>query len=211
MAAPSVRIGTELVGYRIRALLGRGGMGVVYLADQIALGRAVALKILAPELAEDERFRARFLSESRLAASIEHPHIVPIYDAGEAGGMLYIAMRYVEGADLRTVVRREGALEAQRAIAIVDQVAGALDAAHERGLVHRDVKSRNVLIAREDNGDHCFLSDFGLVKTASSETSVGGRGQCSERSSTSLRSRSKEGSSTRVPTCTRWAACSTNA
>jgi ribose transport system substrate-binding protein len=152
-------------------------MGVVYLADQIALGRAVALKILAPELAEDERFRARFLSESRLAASIEHPHIVPIYDAGEAGGMLYIAMRYVEGADLRTVVRREGALEAQRAIAIVDQVAGALDAAHERGLVHRDVKSRNVLIAREDNGDHCFLSDFGLVKTASSETSVGGRGQ----------------------------------
>ena len=177
MSSPSDRIGTVLVGYRIRALLGRGGMGVVYLADHIALGRAVALKILAPELAEDERFRARFLSESRLAASLEHPHIVPIYDAGEADGLLYIAMRYVEGADLRTVIRREGALDAQRAVEIVGQVAGALDAAHERGLVHRDVKSRNVLIAREDGGDHCFLSDFGLVKTASSESSVAHRGQ----------------------------------
>jgi ribose transport system substrate-binding protein len=177
MSAPSDRVGTELVGYRIRGLLGRGGMGVVYLADQIALGRAVALKILAPELVEDDRFRARFLSESRLAASIEHPHIVPIYDAGEAEGLLYIAMRYVEGADLRTVIRREGALDVRRAVDIVGQVAGALDAAHERGLVHRDVKSRNVLIAREGSGDHCFLCDFGLVKTTSSESSVGGRGQ----------------------------------
>jgi ribose transport system substrate-binding protein len=167
------QIGRELAGYRIRSLLGRGGMGVVYCADQMALGRTVALKLLAPELAEDDRFRGRFLSESRLAASIEHPHIVPIYDAGEADGLLYIAMPCVEGTDLRALVRREGGLEPGRAIAIVSQVADALDAAHARGLVHRDVKSRNVLVSGEGgDGDHCWLSDFGLVKIASSESSL---------------------------------------
>jgi ribose transport system substrate-binding protein len=173
MPAPSERVGAEIVGYRIRELLGRGGMGVVYLADHIALDRPVALKVLAPEFAEDEHFRARFLSESRVAASIEHPHMVPIYDAGEADGLLYIAMRYVEGPDLRTVIRGEGALDIGRAIEIISQVAGALDAAHERGLVHRDVKSRNVLI--EQGSGHCYLSDFGLVKTAASDTSVTSR------------------------------------
>jgi ribose transport system substrate-binding protein len=177
LAAIDDHVGRELAGYRIRSLLGRGGMGVVYCADHVALGRTVALKLLASEFAEDERFRMRFLSESRLAASIEHPHIVPIYDAGEADGLLYIAMRYIQGVDLRTLVRREGGLEGGRTLAIVSQVADALDAAHARGLVHRDVKSRNVLICEEDGADHCYLSDFGLVKTASSESSLTAGGQ----------------------------------
>src|SRR5262245_58236708 len=129
------RIGSELAGYRIDALLGRGGMGVVYRAHDLALERPVALKILAPELAADDRFRERFLRESRLAASLDHPSIVPVYDAGEYSGELYIAMRFVEGSDLRALLHEEGALEPSRALRIVEQVADALDVAHERGLV----------------------------------------------------------------------------
>ena len=125
MGALSVdpRIGTELAGYRLEALLGRGGMGVVYRAHDLALDRNVALKILSPELAEDERFRERFLTESRLAASIDHPNIIPVYDAGEVAGELYIAMRYVDGSDLKLLLR-EGPLPAERTVAIVSQVAG---------------------------------------------------------------------------------------
>ena len=140
-----MRIGTELAGYRLEALLGRGGMGVVYRAHDLALDRNVALKLLAPELAEDARFRERFLTESRLAASLDHPNVVPIYDAGEVDGQLYIAMRYVEGSDLKQLLR-EGPLEPARASRSLAQVAGALDAAHARGLVHRDVKPSNVLL-----------------------------------------------------------------
>src|SRR5213593_1061782 len=112
-------------------------MGAVYLAEDIALGRKVALKILAPELAADERFRERFLRESRLAASLDHQSIVPVYDAGEVAGELYIAMRFVEGQDLKALLREKGPLEPARALQIVEQVGDALDAAHERGLVHR--------------------------------------------------------------------------
>jgi len=155
------RIGKELAGYRVDALLGRGGMGVVYRAHDLALDRPVALKILAPELAADDRFRERFLRESRLAASLDHPSIVPVYDAGESSGELYIAMRFVEGSDLRAVLQAEGALEPARALHVVEQVADALDAAHERGLVHRDVKPSNVLI---DNRGHSYLADFGLSR-----------------------------------------------
>jgi streptogramin lyase len=155
------RIGTELAGYRVEALLGRGGMGVVYRAHDLALDRPVALKILAPELSENTGFRDRFLRESRLAASLDHGSIVPIYDAGEAAGELYIAMRYVEGSDLRALLHAEGALEPARALGVVQQVADALDAAHERGLVHRDVKPSNVLI---DARGHCYLADFGLSR-----------------------------------------------
>src|ERR671935_2857561 len=142
------RIGTELAGYRIERVLGRGGMSVVYLAEDTRLGRKVALKILAPELAEDERFRDRFVRESRLAASLEHPNIVPIYEAGESDGRLFIAMRYVEGTDLKGLIREFGPLDPGHAVSVIRQVAGALDAAHARGLVHRDVKPANVLIAR---------------------------------------------------------------
>jgi serine/threonine protein kinase len=156
----------RIAGYRIEARVGRGGMGEVYRAVQLSLDRRVALKILAPKLADDDRFRRRFLRESRIAASIDHPSIIPIYETGEDGGLLYIAMRYVDGMDLSTLLRREGRLEPARALAIMAQVASALDAAHARGLVHRDVKPANILLAAAPTGGdgHCYLCDFGLIK-----------------------------------------------
>ncbi len=166
------RIGTELAGYRIEGLLGRGGMSVVYRADDLRLKRNVALKLLAPELAEDERFRERFLRESQLAASLDHPNVVPIYDAGEVEGLLYIAMRYVPGTDMRQLLRREGALESDRALALGAQIGNALDAAHERGLVHRDVKPSNVLLTGRRGKEHCYLADFGLSTSASDRSAV---------------------------------------
>jgi YVTN family beta-propeller protein len=161
------RIGTELAGYHIERILGRGGMSVVYLAHDPRLKRNVALKLLAPELAEDEGFRARFLRESQLAASLDHPNVVPVYEAGEADGLLYIAMRYVLGTDLKELLRAESALQPERALTLVGQVAGALDAAHERGLVHRDVKPSNVLLTGRPGHEHCYLADFGLSTSAS--------------------------------------------
>jgi serine/threonine-protein kinase len=158
------RIGSEFQGYRIEALIGRGGMSVVYRAHHAALDRKVALKLLAPELAGDERFRERFFTESRLAASLDHPSIVPIHDAGEVDGQLFIAMRYVEGSDLKRLLRTEGALEPGRALTLVGQLADALDFAHARGLVHRDVKPSNALL---DGHEHLYLTDFGLAKSAS--------------------------------------------
>jgi predicted Ser/Thr protein kinase len=168
------RIGSELLGYRIEALLGRGGMSVVYRAHDAGLDRKVALKLLAPELAEDERFRERFLRESKLAASLDHPSIIPIYDAGEVDGQLYIAMRYVEGSDLKQLLRREGALEPARALAVLTPLASALDFAHARGLVHRDVKPSNVLL---DSDDHVYLADFGLTKSASDRSALTATGR----------------------------------
>src|SRR6478672_8255094 len=121
-------------------------MGVVYRAYDLRLKRNVALKLIAPELSRDARFRERFLTETELAASLEHPNVVPVHDAGEVDGQLYIAMRYVEEGELKTLLQTEGPLEAERALAICRQIAAALDAAHERGLVHRDVKPSNVLL-----------------------------------------------------------------
>jgi protein kinase-like protein len=161
------RIGTELAGYRIERVLGRGGMSVVYLAQDLRLKRNVALKLLAPELAEDEGFRVRFLRESQLAASLDHPNVVPVYEAGEVEGLLYIAMRYVLGTDLKALLRAEGALAPEGALMLVGQVANALDAAHERGLVHRDVKPSNVLLTGRPGQEHCYLADFGLSTSAS--------------------------------------------
>jgi WD40 repeat protein/tRNA A-37 threonylcarbamoyl transferase component Bud32 len=157
-------IGAELGGYRLESVIARGGMGVVYLAEHRRLERQVALKVLAPELAESDGFRERFLQESRIAAGLNHPNVIPIHDAGEADGVLFIAMRYVEGVDLADLIDRDGPLPVTRALAIVSQVAGALDAAHARGLVHRDVKPGNVLIAE---GDHAYLTDFGVTKQVS--------------------------------------------
>jgi len=154
------RIGAELLGYRIESVLGRGGMSVVYLAEDLRLRRRVALKFLARRLAEDDAFRDRFLQESQLAASLDHPNVVPIYAAGEAEGELYIAMRYVEGRDLKELLR-EGPLDKVRAVRICAQVADALDFAHSRQLVHRDVKPSNVLL---DATEHAYLADFGLTK-----------------------------------------------
>ena len=159
--------GTELGGYRIESRLGRGGMGVVYLATHIQLGRKIALKVLSPELAEDEEFRTRFIRESQLAASLDHPNVLPIYDAGEADGEIYLAMRYVEGGDLREQLRAHGRLEPARAAAIARQIALALDAAHRRDLIHRDVKPANILLGAND---HVYLADFGLARMATSST-----------------------------------------
>src|SRR3954470_2865864 len=133
--------GSELAGYRIEGVAGQGGMGVVYRATQLGLDRPVALKVIASEFATSADFRTRFKSEAQLAASIDHPNVVPVFEAGEAEGVLYLAMRYVEGTDLRSLVDdTEGSLAPERAVRIVWQVAAALDAAHRRGLVHRDVK-----------------------------------------------------------------------
>jgi YVTN family beta-propeller protein len=162
--------GGTFAGYRIEALIGRGGMGVVYRATDLSLERPVALKLIAPELARDARFRARFLREPRLAAALDHPNVVPIYEAGEREGHLYLAMRYVSGTDLKTTLDREGSLTLQRALPILEQIAGALDAAHRRGLVHRDVKPANMLL---DEDGHAYLTDFGVTKQvggASTET-----------------------------------------
>ncbi|MEU3339088.1 serine/threonine-protein kinase [Streptomyces sp. NPDC002144] len=170
---PSELVGTKVADYRIEREIGRGGMAVVYRARDLRLDRTVALKLLAPELARNDTFRLRFTHESRAAAAIDHPHIVPIYEAGETDGVLYIAMRYVEGSDLRHVLDRRGPLAPSVAVRIAAQVASALDAAHEHGLVHRDVKPGNILVARgtdSDHPEHSYLTDFGLTKKSLSLT-----------------------------------------
>ncbi len=172
-------VGAQIAGYRLMEQIGRGGMAVVYRAIDLRLDRPVALKILAPELARDEAFRHRFIRECRAAAAVDHPCIIPVFDAGEASGVLFIAMRYVSGRDVHTLLDREGPLPAGRVVNIIEQVAAALDAAHARGLVHRDVKPANMLLdpaATSGHLDHVYLSDFGLTKQtqlASSLTSTG--------------------------------------
>jgi serine/threonine-protein kinase len=160
-------IETEFAGYRIESRIGRGGMGVVYKATDLALDRPVALKVLTEELARDEGFRRRFVSESKLAASLDHPNVIPIHAAGEHDGTLYIAMRFVPGADLRALLREHGRLPADRAARLIAQVAAALDAAHAHGLIHRDVKPANVLVTPDD---HVYLTDFGLSKRLTADT-----------------------------------------
>ena len=168
--------GDTLAGYVIEELVGRGGMGEVFRAHDLRLDRTVALKVLGPHLAGSERFRERFLRESTLAARLDHPNVIPIFEAGESGGTLYIAMRLVEGTDLRAVLREESVLEPARAVDLVAPVAGALDAAHAAGLVHRDVKPANILVASTPDADppeHVYLSDFGLT-TLSADAGDGG-------------------------------------
>ncbi|MET9600406.1 serine/threonine-protein kinase [Streptomyces sp. NPDC006459] len=160
-------IGKQIAGYRVERMIGRGGMAVVYCAKDLRLDRTVALKLIAPERARDETFRRRFTHESRVAASIDHPHIVPIFEAGETDGVLYIAMRYVSGLDLRALLDREGPLPVATALRIAAQVASALDAAHDHDLVHRDVKPGNILVAAgtdSEHPEHIYLTDFGLTK-----------------------------------------------
>ncbi|MFZ3474805.1 serine/threonine-protein kinase [Streptomyces sp. 4.24] len=166
-------IGQEIAGYRIERLIGRGGMAVVYCAKDLRLDRTVALKLIAPERARDDVFRRRFTHESRVAARIDHPHIVPIFEAGETEGLLYIAMRYVDGPDLRALLDGDGLLPVATAVRIAAQVASALDAAHEHDLVHRDVKPGNILVAAgtdSDHPEHAYLTDFGLTKRSLSLT-----------------------------------------
>ena len=167
--------GSVVAGYRIARLIGRGATGAVYLAAD-AEGNEVALKVLLPDLAQDARFRERFLRESQIAASLDEPHVVPTLAVGEDDGMLWLAMRFVDGLDLREVLKREGPLTPERAVDLIGQVASALDAAHALGLVHRDVKPGNVLVLTTDAGEHAYLCDFGLAKHVSSVNSLtGGR------------------------------------
>ncbi len=163
-------LGITLAGCRLESVAGRGGMGVVYKATQLALQRSVALKAMAPALAEDNAYRERFQRESQLAASIDHPNVIPVYEAGESEGTLYLIMRWVDGTDLRQLVNDSGRLQPERAVKLLRPVASALAAAHRRGLVHRDVKPANVLIARGDGEDdeHVYLTDFGIARRTDS-------------------------------------------
>ena len=169
--------GSVLADFRVEDVVGRGGMGVVYQAVQLSLDRPVALKLIAPHLTEDEGFRERFVKESRLSASLDHPHIVPVYAAGEEDGIQYIAMRFVQGANLKTTIASSGCLDPGRAVRLVQQIASALDSAHAHGLVHRDVKPANVLISPEGGGEHAYLTDFGVTKRRTSTETPTGTGE----------------------------------
>ena len=168
---------TDIVtGYRFESAIGRGGMGVVYRATQLALDRPVAIKLIAPERVTDPVFRERFKRESRLAAAIEHVNVIPVYEAGEDDGVLFIAMRLVEGLDLAAVLASDGRIEPERATAILAQLAAAIDAAHARGLIHRDIKPANILLTF-DQPEHVYLTDFGVAKQVGAATSATGTGQ----------------------------------
>ncbi|OLF09380.1 serine/threonine protein kinase [Actinophytocola xinjiangensis] len=156
--------GRRLGHYRIDGVLGKGGMSVMYRATDIRLGRKVALKVIAEHLTEDPEFRERFVDEARNTSAIDHANVVPLYDFGEVDGLLYIAMRLVDGSDLASLIK-DGPLAPERALALLGQVAEALDNLHERGLVHLDVKPANVLVtSRESTAEHIYVADFGLTR-----------------------------------------------
>jgi serine/threonine protein kinase/predicted component of type VI protein secretion system len=164
-----IGVGTTIGGYRVLSMLGQGGMGVVYLAESVESGARCALKLLTPDLARSAGFRERFVREANYASSMKHPNVIEVYGAGEQDGILYIAMQYVEGEDLKALLTREGRLDAQRAVSLLGQIASALDAAHSTGLMHRDIKPGNVMIDR-GQPEHGYLTDFGLSKNPSSDS-----------------------------------------
>jgi serine/threonine-protein kinase len=174
------QVGSEFAGYRLESVIARGGMSTVFLGQNLRLARKVAVKILAQELSEDDTFRERFVRESLIAASLDHPNVIPIYDAGENDGLLFLAMRYVQGPQLKEVIETSGPLRPDRLLPIVSQVGGALDAAHARGLIHRDVKPGNILIdplVGQERTDHVYLCDFGLTKQTTSHSGLTRTGQ----------------------------------
>ena len=162
----SLAPGSTFAGCRLEGVAGRGGMGVVFQATQLALRRPVALKAIAPDLAADAEYRERFQRESHLAALIDHPNVIPVYEAGELDGTLYLIMRWIDGTDLEELFKRSGPLSPRRAITLLRPVASALAAAHRHGLVHRDIKPANVLIARgyDEDDEHVYLTDFGIAR-----------------------------------------------
>jgi len=164
--------GDQFAGYRIEQRLGRGGMGILYLAVEPGLERHVALKLIAPEAAADEVFARRFAEESRIAASIEHPNVVPIYAAGEERGVPFIAMRYVSGADLARRLVKDGRLGPALAVELIAQIGNGLDAIHAAGLVHRDVKPANVLLSGAEGAEHAYITDFGVARNVSTESGL---------------------------------------
>ena len=169
---PDLNPGTTFAGHRIEGIAGRGGMGTVYRATHLALDHVVALKVIAADLAADDAFRERFRSESRIAVSLRHPNVVSIHHAGEEDGLLFVTMDLIDGPDLRRMLIAGGTLPPDRAIAIIAQVASALDVAHSRGLVHRDIKPGNILV-ETNAGDHAYLTDFGLAKRFDQATEAG--------------------------------------
>jgi tRNA A-37 threonylcarbamoyl transferase component Bud32 len=174
------RVGSEFAGYRLESVIARGGMSTVFLGEHLGLARKVAVKVLAQDLSEDDIFRERFVRESRIAAGLDHPNVIPIYEAGEIDGLLFIAMRYVQGPQLKDLIQKVGALPAERVLPIMSQSASALDAAHVRGLIHRDVKPGNILIDPDigsEHMDHVYLCDFGLTKRMSSHSGLTRTGQ----------------------------------
>ncbi|HXT90396.1 MAG TPA: serine/threonine-protein kinase [Trebonia sp.] len=173
-------VGEEFAGYRLVSVLGRGGMSIVFRAENPRLGNVIALKVLDPSLATDDIFRTRFLEESRIAASMNHPNVIPIHDMGSSDGLLYIAMRCVTGTDLRQMLKKRGRLQPDTSVFLLEQAARALDAAHRRGLVHRDVKPGNLLVERGNEGsdpDHVYLADFGITKHLGGRTGLTSSGQ----------------------------------
>jgi len=164
--------GDDFAGYRIEQRLGRGGMGLLYLALEPGLERRVALKLIAPEAASDDVFARRFAEESRIAAAIEHPNVVPIYAAGEEDGVPWIAMRYVAGSDLGRRLAREGRLDPRQAVELIAQIGNGLDAIHAAGLVHRDVKPANVLLSGEPGAEHAYITDFGVARNVATESGL---------------------------------------
>jgi len=175
---PGLAAGSRFAGYRLEQQVGSGGMAVVFTAIDERLGRRVALKAMIPGLVSDDVIRQRFIRESRAAAAVDHPHIIPVYEATEHQGVLFIAMRFVPGGDVRTLLAEKGPLPAARAAAIISPVASALDAAHAAGLVHRDVKPANMLMDSEPGRpDHVYLSDFGLSRPALTSSDLTRTGQ----------------------------------
>jgi CheY-like chemotaxis protein len=170
---PRLAAGSNFAGHRIDAVLGSGAMGTVFRATDYALERTVALKVITPAKARDSVFRARFRRECRLAAAIDHPHVIEVFHAGQERGLLYLTMRYVDGPDLGETLAAGSRLEPARAVSIVGQIAGALDAAHAQGLVHRDVKPENILLATVSGREHAYLTDFGIARHALEEHLTG--------------------------------------
>ena len=171
--APAIDVGSDVDGYRVTGVIGEGGMGTVYRAEEVATGHEVAVKVLLPGVAHDDVFRSRFERESRYAAALDHPNIVRVREVGEFEGSPYIVMDYIPGGDLHAEISGGGPLGPRRAVAVLEQLAGALDAVHEAGLQHRDVKPANVIVVHDENGGvRCYLTDFGLTKNPSGESRV---------------------------------------
>jgi serine/threonine protein kinase len=164
--------GQTFGGYHIIELVGAGGMGLVYRAEQRILGRMVALKVIRPEIAESGDYRSRFLREARLAAAVDHPNVVSVFDAGEQDGRLYLTMQWIDGQDLGTLLDREQRLAPERVVRIGAQLAEALEAVHDAGVVHRDVKPSNVLVRSIGGRDHAYLTDFGIAKAPATQDSL---------------------------------------
>jgi hypothetical protein len=164
--------GQTFDGYLLKRQLGKGGMGIVYLAEQLKLGRDVALKVMAGDLSGDEGYKTRFEREARLAAALDHPNVVPLFEAGEADGLLYLAMRYVDGTDLAALLAKDTRVDPDFAATVISQVGAALDAAHLKGLIHRDVKPANVLLTGPHEAPHAYLTDFGIAKDSAANTAL---------------------------------------